>query len=324
MKSPFETQLRKKSADIIGRLSRNGIQGRIDEGSFREYMVKLSLEKEGEPLGKLSVYYSPKKRSCTVGSAEIRHRTQEVEQVLGHGGGSESGSTHGVEIYTDGSCIGNRIGYGAVVLREGKKVHELSGAVDDERYVSMRQVGGEIEAVVAAVAWCRENGITAITLFHDYTGLAQWVKGAWKAKNELTKQYADTIRGSGVAITWKKVAAHRGDRWNEYVDTLAKRGAMRSEQKEVSHEAATTLIDEAGEVAEEFSRFCAARGYDMRTEGADSNGYRVRCAVYENDERCGFIDIYNTKKKRISPHFSFPRAQSFQEIFQRWWVEFRR
>ena len=90
-----------------------------------------------------------------------------------------------------------------------------------------RNVAGEIQAVLQALAWCREHGITAATIYFDYQGLASWVEGTWKTRTSFTQAYAERVRALGMTLTWHKVQAHSGEPYNELVDQLA-RDAARS------------------------------------------------------------------------------------------------
>ena len=48
--------------------------------------------------------------------------------------------------------------------------------------------------------------------------------GGWKTNNDLTKKYAAFMKASGkrIQITFQKIAAHTGDKYNEEADKLAK------------------------------------------------------------------------------------------------------
>lgn len=75
-----------------------------------------------------------------------------------------------------------------------------------------------------AVKWCIKNRYKAIDIRYDYSGIEMWAIGAWKAKNVLTQKYAAFMKESAenVKISFKKIEAHTGDRFNEEADKLAK------------------------------------------------------------------------------------------------------
>jgi len=130
-----------------------------------------------------------------------------------------------VDIYVDGSYQDGRTGYGAVILHEGRVLHELCGPVPPEQVGGTRQVAGELMAVGHAVRWLKQQGIGAARVFHDYEGVGAWAEGRWKAKQDLTQRYAAFVKQCGVRLQFFKVKAHTGDAWNERADVLARHGA---------------------------------------------------------------------------------------------------
>ena len=75
-----------------------------------------------------------------------------------------------------------------------------------------------------AVKWCDKNGYSAIEICYDYLGIEKWATGEWKAKNSLTKKYANFMKENSdkLNISFKKIAAHTGNKYNEEADKLAK------------------------------------------------------------------------------------------------------
>lgn len=129
--------------------------------------------------------------------------------------------------YTDGSYKKNKdgiykVGWSYVILDGDTIIHEDYGTTDE--YTSMRNVVGECVAVREAIAYCEEEGIEALTIYHDYEGVGKWVQGQWKTKNEMTQRYKRFVLESPMIIEFIHVQGHSGDRWNEYVDKLAKKG----------------------------------------------------------------------------------------------------
>lgn len=130
--------------------------------------------------------------------------------------------------YTDGSYKKNKdgeygVGWGYVMLDEeaNEILHEEYGSYNE--YMDSRQIGGELYAVVRLVQYCEEHGIDEVEIRHDYLGCCKWYDGSWKCKKELTQRYREFVLGSSIKITFTHVKAHNGNKWNEYVDTLAKR-----------------------------------------------------------------------------------------------------
>lgn len=130
--------------------------------------------------------------------------------------------------YTDGSykMDSNRnygVGWGYVLLDEGDNIiHQDYGTFDE--YIEQRNVSGEVFAVISLIMYCEENGVQELEIYHDYVGIEHWVTGVWRAKNEMTMRYRDFMQDSPIKITFNHVRGHTGNKWNEYVDKLAKRG----------------------------------------------------------------------------------------------------
>lgn len=88
----------------------------------------------------------------------------------------------------------------------------------------MRQVTGEIFAVMFGINECLEREIKEIEIYFDYLGIREWVTGAWKAKNTQTQNYRDLMRDvqKEIDVRFIKVKAHSGNYFNDLADRLAK------------------------------------------------------------------------------------------------------
>lgn len=123
--------------------------------------------------------------------------------------------------YVDGSYSNNTAGYGVVFFYEDAKEPEyFSGRCKN---ASMNNVSGEIEASLFAVNKALEYGCSSIDIFYDYTGIAYWATGVWRAKKKETMAYRDQMNffKGMIDIQFHHVEAHTGDRWNEKADDLA-------------------------------------------------------------------------------------------------------
>jgi len=131
-----------------------------------------------------------------------------------------------VHIYVDGSYSkeNEEYSYGMVVLKEDGLVEEYSDKFSDPELISMWNVAGEIMGACAAMQYALDYEIPAITIFHDYEGIAKWPLGEWKAKKEGTKAYVDFYREASrsVKIKFSKVTGHSGDKYNDRADKLAR------------------------------------------------------------------------------------------------------
>ncbi len=139
-------------------------------------------------------------------------------------------TTDAIHIWVDGSCLPNSngrltFGWAYVILDNERELHRASGHDVPAEARRHRSVAGEIQAVLHALEWCRERGITAATIYFDYQGLASWVEGTWKTRTSFTRAYAESVRALGMSLTWHKVQAHSGEEYNELVDQLAREAA---------------------------------------------------------------------------------------------------
>lgn len=153
---------------------------------------------------------------------------QEAEQYLTQGTGkvspAEQEESEGCTAYVDGSFDAAKKGYsyGCILLWQGKKI-EMSKAFYGTKDISMRNVAGELEGAMAAMAYCEEHKIPLLHLYYDYQGIESWATGEWKRNRPGTiryKAYFDSLKN--VQVVFHKVKGHSGVELNEAVDALAK------------------------------------------------------------------------------------------------------
>ncbi len=152
---------------------------------------------------------------------------------LAGAGSTESGEKfpEGVRAYVDGSydSSSGRFSCGVVIVEtdaNGKsETTEINSAFDDEEAAQQRNVAGEIMGSKLAIDWCRANGVKVIEIYHDYEGIGAWADRKWKANNPLTQGYRDFVEEArkSMKITFVKVKAHAGNKYNELADRLAKK-----------------------------------------------------------------------------------------------------
>ncbi len=128
--------------------------------------------------------------------------------------------------YVDGSFDEKtgRYSFGCIMILPGGEVIRKSGNGDNPESAALRNVTGEMLGAMFAVKWCIENGYSSVKICYDYSGIEMWAQGLWKAKTDLTKKYADFMKdcSAKIEISFKKIAAHTGDKYNEEADKLAK------------------------------------------------------------------------------------------------------
>ena len=127
--------------------------------------------------------------------------------------------------YVDGSYEHSmrQYAYGCVLVLAEDTV-TLNGSGNEEDYVSMRNVAGEILGSEHAIQWAVEHGYSSITIYYDYEGIEKWANGIWKANKIGTQRYKEFVakKREKIDISFSKVAAHTGVKYNEMADQLAK------------------------------------------------------------------------------------------------------
>lgn len=126
------------------------------------------------------------------------------------------------EVYTDGSYVDGNYSYGYAFIKDDEVILESNGVGQDLEAAKMRNVAGELAAVLFAVEKAKKLGVR-IRIYHDYSGISEWVNGNWQAKNKYTQAYVTFMRENRDYYEFKKVTGHSGDRFNDYVDRLAKK-----------------------------------------------------------------------------------------------------
>lgn len=139
-----------------------------------------------------------------------------------------------IEIYTDGSSLGNPGpgGWGTVVVENGKIIFELGGF--DKNTTNNRM---EIKAVIEALRYANKNyegREVSIVADSNYVllGITQWIhnwqRNGWKTagkkpvlNQELWQELWQLKEESTSKILWQKVKGHSGHVFNERADEIA-------------------------------------------------------------------------------------------------------
>lgn len=165
--------------------------------------------------------------------AEYKSFSDSAEAMSYLGITADSGEVkfpEGVRAYVDGSydAATGRFSCGVVMIRtdsEGNsRTRELSAVFDDQEAAKQRNVAGEIMGAKTAIDFCLKHGIDEVSIHHDYEGVGKWADGLWKANNPLTQGYRDYVAKARerMKISFVKVKAHAGNKYNELADRLAK------------------------------------------------------------------------------------------------------
>jgi ribonuclease H-related protein len=230
MLSQYEPQLRQKANQFAAAIHEQlSYEAQIDEKSFRDYSVAVQLGK----VGKAIIYYSPKRKNFKLVTSGLAKNVVSIISPIWDSLDSQRNAISVLDeaksdyqAFVDGSYNKRRktVGYGAVILKQGKEVMRLSGRVDE--YTESRQIGGELAATMQVINWCKQQGITTIDIFYDYKGIEMWATGRWKTEKEISRSYQSFMQKSAVKIHWHKVKSHTGVHWNDIADELAKQGTL--------------------------------------------------------------------------------------------------
>ena len=145
-----------------------------------------------------------------------------------------------IEIYTDGSSLGNPGpgGWGTVVVEKTKIIEELGGSHKDTTNNRM-----ELQAVIEALKYINKNQKESMVTIHAdsayvLNGITSWVfgweKNGWKTSKkesvlnqDLWKELIASIRDFQGKIIWQKVKGHSGHIYNDKADEIATTKALR-------------------------------------------------------------------------------------------------
>jgi ribonuclease HI len=230
--------LYQKELEVFGNkfikiLNDNELIASFDDTCFRDYLLQINIRNKLIKLGKINVYYKPSKKSYSLTTTNIKDKEaiEIINKCWDKANGFETfeGDSGIYEAFVDGSFIEGKTGYGAVIFLGDKKIKEFSGSIED---TSTRQFGGELFSVMEVLKWCKENNIQKIRINYDYLGIEYFVNGKWQPKNNLAKEYKQTVSSSNINILWRKIDSHTGNKKNDIADKLAKDGATKNWQQD--------------------------------------------------------------------------------------------
>lgn len=143
-----------------------------------------------------------------------------------------------IEVYTDGACSNNQSetnegGWGWVAVSHDEVLIESYGS---EKNTSNNRM--ELMAAIEALKSCYKIEETNLKLYTDsayvLNGITNWIHGwvqkGWvNSKKQPVKNKDLWIElhelNQSMNVEWIKVKGHSGNKWNEYVDDLAVKGA---------------------------------------------------------------------------------------------------
>lgn len=130
-----------------------------------------------------------------------------------------------IKLYTDGSWRTDkpsRAIWGYIIT--DPKGNEIIRARGDVPEYGMRQILGELSAVINGLKWAVAHKATVVEIHYDYEGIKGWYTGIWKTRNSYTKRYAEEItriqKTGKILLRFVKEVAHT--KGNIPVDTWVK------------------------------------------------------------------------------------------------------
>lgn len=131
-----------------------------------------------------------------------------------------------IDIYVDGSFSPTKqmYGCGIVILKDGVVDKEFAVPGVEKAYNRFHNVAGEVFAAMLAYQYVKDHYPEPnVTCHYDYQGIELWATGKWNANSSLAIAYRDAVAELPFKVSFKKVAAHTGDTYNERADHLARK-----------------------------------------------------------------------------------------------------
>ncbi len=322
----FQNELIQQAEQYIAALRQAEIIAAIVPNSLRDYTVKVSIRMAGRSFGNANLYYSSAKDRFSLKTHELKDASivsdlercwDRIDSTVSTDDASPANDLPaGHHIYVDGSYIDGNIGYAFVALEEGEVVHEQFAQVQDDWLQDMHQIGGEIKAVLEAIAWCQDCGIKKAAVIYDYSGLERWVTGEWAARKPATQKYVRIASNWPITVTWHKTESHTGDRWNERADELAKQGALQQQSGTSPDKDPIAVVQDK---TSEFIDFLAEQNIPASFKGM-VNGQFARI---DFASIAGHMDIYSTKSRSLDrPYIHGIADPAFVSELERLWRDF--
>lgn len=156
---------------------------------------------------------------------DVEKLNEEIEEMISSLGADE------VVAFVDGTYKDKRSGFGAIIIDNNRNETPLYKAFYESlnpEFIELRNVAAELEGVKEAIKCAVSCKKKKITIYHDYEGIGKWADGSWQAKKEITQKYVSFLAEykAYITISFVKVPAHSGVKYNEMVDQLAKNSLL--------------------------------------------------------------------------------------------------
>jgi len=135
-----------------------------------------------------------------------------------------------VDIYIAGSWNESLTQYGwsYVVVEDGQVIYTQYGAGSNSKYITSRQMGGEVAAVFQALDYANKNNYSHIVLHYSYEGIEKWISVEMERKSEVSKVYYYMFHKlkENVTVTFLALQGQTNHHFS-HAKRLARRGAER-------------------------------------------------------------------------------------------------
>lgn len=272
---------------------------------------------------KTTVYYKPSAKSFTFSTRLPPEKTLRLEEQFFLTWAEFSNvlpSDTGVHIFTDGSYKDTLCSFAFIILKDGNLIARDSGLVPSEDTLGSFQIAGELQAVLRALAVCKQKGITSVTVHHDLKGVAEWATGTYKTKAVISQLYKERLKELGIFVRWQKEDAHTGMALNEYVDVLAKRAIAVELQKNPLPEIAAD--NPLSRKKSAFEPYCNEHGYSLHSAGYYAGNTNLKLKVVTSDTEYGYMNLYLKKGGEITAAFHELKSKSVRAALEKLWGEF--
>lgn len=307
----YKDELHNKAFELRAVLKHENIELSFDENNFRDYLLTVSISKNGQSCGKLSIYYKPSKNTY---SLKKQISNEEISKIVGNiwdvlNGSSTYNAESGIyEAFVDGSYISGVTGYGAVIYLGSERKAEIEGTILD---VEFRQFGGELQSVIEVLKWCEANKVSKVRINYDYQGIEKFVTGEWKPKNSLSKDYVDFVRKADIYIEWRHIKSHTGNSKNDEADALAKKAALAA-----SSTTSRRFVNLENKALDFIDFINKNQKYDASYTGAE-NGELVRIKVKNKETNdSSMVDMIYAKANNFS--IRQHKSQMESDIYNLW------
>ncbi len=207
-----------------------------------------------------------------------------------------------VVAFTDGSFDSSKNAYGAgsCIYAPDRTPIELANKGANEKYISLRNVAGEIIAVLNTIDWAWKNGYDKLAIFFDYEGIGKWASGEWKANNPLSKYYQRYIdeKKEIISLEFVKVSGHSNNIYNDRADRLAKSAIfenkiIRDRDGNSGYIISPVKVDDIVSLLDKLKEECQGLEYSL----SDNGNKKVWSIFFKHEKVC--ISLFNNIKMAV-------------------------